>query len=125
MVLGNRVEAIALHVVNNLIGHFLKDLFGEVTLLHGYVVLDELDDIAGGFLTLAVAETLTVAIKFFHGAEIGPADTNDDDRARKVSKLDNNIYRFLHVMDSTISQEQQDLVGMRGHHRLNVITKLS
>eukprot|EP00353_Schmidingerella_taraikaensis_P017755 CAMPEP_0185601902 /NCGR_PEP_ID=MMETSP0436-20130131/1398_1 /TAXON_ID=626734 ORGANISM="Favella taraikaensis, Strain Fe Narragansett Bay" /NCGR_SAMPLE_ID=MMETSP0436 /ASSEMBLY_ACC=CAM_ASM_000390 /LENGTH=134 /DNA_ID=CAMNT_0028231935 /DNA_START=108 /DNA_END=512 /DNA_ORIENTATION=+ len=114
---GNSGNAAVLHVADELIGDLLQDLLGQVTTHHCLIELDELDDIALTWLPVAVLETTTVTIEFFHGIEVCVAHTDNDDRARQLGKLINFINRLIHVVNRTIRQNQKDWVGVTTDER--------
>ena len=118
--------AFALHVRAHLRGDLHQDLLRQVASCHALIELDELDDVAGDGLTLRVPQHLTVTIQLFHRVEIGVANTNDDDRARVLSQLINQVLRLRHVMDRAVSQQEQDLVHrlpLRRHQKAKELLK--
>ena len=67
-----------------MIGDFLKDLFGEVPSNHALSKLDKLNDVSVAWLASGVSKTASIAIELLHLGEIGPTDSDNDDRARKA-----------------------------------------
>ena len=94
-----------LHVRQKLSGHFLKDLLSEISTLHSLVEDDELDDIAFARLASRVPKATTIAIQRFHRAEVGIANADNDDRARHMRQVVDQVFSLGHVMNGTISQE--------------------
>lgn len=120
----NGLVANVLHVGDELSGHLLQHLFSEVTSGHSLVELHELDDVARRSLSTAVMETTTVAIKLFHGTEVGVANSHDDDGAGHAGKLADQVLRLAHVVDGTVRQDQQDLVSIGAHRRGDIVPEL-
>ena len=100
-------------------------MFSKVTPSHALVEFDKLDDIASSWDTARVAKAAIVSIEFFHCAEIGIAHSNDDDRAWHLRQFADEVNSLRHIMDSSIGQEQQNLVASSLAHRLHVIFELS
>jgi len=65
------------HPSDQLIGDFLKDLFGEVSSNHALCELDELNDVSLAWLTSGVSKTVSIAIKLLHQGEIGTTDSDN------------------------------------------------
>ncbi len=75
------LEAFHLHVTNELIGDFLKNLLGKDVSTGSRVLLelDELDNVTLGCATVLVTEETAIRIKLLHHLELLIADTDDDD----------------------------------------------
>ena len=97
------LESVLLHEATDLIGNFLEHLLGEVASGHALVELNKLDNVTAGGDSAGVAETLTVTIELLHSLEVGVADANDDDGARHVGELADDVDGLRHVMNGTIS----------------------
>ena len=104
------LEAGALHVRANLVWHFNEDLLSKVTALDALVELDKLHDVASYSLSLLIAKWSIVAIKLFHSRKVSIAHTNNDDGARILSKLVDQIFSPCHVVDCSISEQEKDLI---------------
>ena len=81
---GDRLESRALHVRADLAWNFLEDLFGQITSGLSLVELNELDDITSNSLSTRVFQGTIIAIELLHRREVRVANTNNDDRARKL-----------------------------------------
>ena len=92
------------------------------TSLHCFFEDYELNQITRNMSSATVSEKTTIAIKFFHCAEISVTNANNDNRARHVRKLDHDLFSSRHIMDAAVCEEKQDLVDTRTllHARLNV-----
>ena len=69
--MGHRLETCAFHVGADLVRHLLEHLLGEVTPCERLVELYELDDVTCHRLSVRILEEAVVAIKLFHGTEVG------------------------------------------------------
>ena len=74
------------------------------------VELDELDDVSSDLLAGLVCQTAIIAIELLHRREISVTHTDNDDRAWQLSKLVDQVLGSRHVMDSAVSEEEQDLI---------------
>ena len=75
---GHAGLVVHLHVADELLRNFFKDLFGEVSTADGILEFDELNDIASCNLTTR-AQAAAIAIKFLHRAKVSIADADDND----------------------------------------------
>ena len=123
--LSHGLDAHALHVGAHLIRNLFEHLLVEVAAGHACVELNELDDIASGRDAASIPETAVVAIQLLHGAEVCVAYAHDNDGAWELGQLTDQLNGLGHVMDSAISQEEQDLVAVLSRHRLHVSLELS
>ena len=87
--------------------------------------LNELNDVTSGWHSLGVSDTATIAVQSLHRREVGPSDTNNDDRAWHLRKLTDQVNSRWHVVDCTVSQEQEDLVLAHTHSRYDIVFELS
>ena len=113
-----------LHVTDELPGNFLKYLLSEVTTADSVVEAHKLDNIALSHFSL-VTQTTTIAIKLLHGGEVCISNTNNDDGAGELGKRNDCIDRGRHVMNSSISEDQQDRIRVVVHDRLDELFELA
>ena len=102
--------ALHLHVGNELSRYFLKDLFSEISPLHSLIEDNELDDITLAGLTSRVPKTTTIPIQLFHGTEVSIANTDNDDWARHVRQIIDQVFSLGHVMNVTICHYNDQMV---------------
>ena len=92
------------------------------------IVRDELNYISGHILTVALGvKGLVVTIKSFHAAEIGIANTNNDDSHRQLGASHNLVNRLVHVVDDTVCDYDENvefLVATALHITLNMAANL-
>ena len=119
------LDATVLHVADELPGNFFEHLLGQVPTHHCLVEPDKLHDIALARLTIAVAQTTTVAIELLHGVEVGITNTNDNDGAGQLSQLVDLIDRLIHVVDGAVGQNEQNGIGVAPDERLHVLAELA
>ena len=115
---GNVLDCLAhhFHVATKLEGHFLEDLLVEVASCDGFLVVHELDDVTSAWLAHHIGQAATVTIKLLHGREVSIADTDDDDGARQVGELLDDVASSGHVVNDTIGEKQQNRVSSVALH---------
>lgn len=92
------------------------DLFKDLLSKESWVVLElgewyKLDDIARHvFLILLGIKWIIISIKNIHRCEISFSNSNNNNRKWKSWSSNNLIYCLFHIIDDTISQNQQDLI---------------
>ena len=80
LLLSNGFEANILHVGAHLLWHLFKNLFREISSLHGLSELNKLHNVASTSVAIVISEETTIAIKFLHGTEVCTSDPNDNHR---------------------------------------------
>lgn len=116
-------DAAVLHVTHKLPGNFLEYLLSKIAAFHRILEAHKLDDVTFRILS-AITETATIAIKLLHGGEVCISNTNNDDGAGELGKCNDRIDRGRHVMNSSISEDQQDRIRVAVHDRLNELAEL-
>ena len=104
------LEASTLHIGANLGRHFNKDLLSKVAALDALVKLDKLYDITGHSLSLLITERSIVTIKFLHSREVSIAHTNNDNGARILSELVDQVFGPCHIVDCSVGEQEKDLI---------------
>ena len=121
-----RNEIDAFHVFARLIGHFSENLLCQVTFLHRFVEDYELNQITSNWSSSIVSEKTAITVELFHCAEISVTNTNNDNGARHMRKIDHDLFSFRHIMNTSVCEEKQDLVDACTllHERLNICLEL-
>lgn len=73
----------------------------------------KLHDIPFDFFSLAIFQFFTISIQLFHIFEILITDTNNDDTDRQRTELDKQFDSLWHIMNVTISLNQQNRIIVR------------
>jgi hypothetical protein len=81
----------------------------------GLVVLNKLDDVTLNSKAPVVAQDSVVAVKLLHVGEICVAHTNNDDGTRQSREVHKEPLGLSHIMDGSISQQEQDIVDCRSN----------
>jgi len=100
------------HEVEELAWDLIESLFGKkMGIVLELVVRHKLHNISFTVLPEGLrVERLVVTVEDVHVAEVGIAhsDDNDSDRLRRAT--DDLVNRFLHVVDDTVGEQEQDVV---------------
>lgn len=105
-------EADLFHVLADLFGNLLQDLLGKVSSLYALLKLNKLNNIARADLSSSgIFEWFVITVKSDHVREFFVADTNDNNGYGHVSTLTDLVDNLLHIVDFTVSQNEQDLVS--------------
>jgi hypothetical protein len=76
------------------------------------IELNKLHNISLNLSSVVVFETAwTVSVKHSHRTEVCTAHAHDDDGARHRTQFNDERFCFLHIMDSTISQQKEHRIG--------------
>ena len=110
-----RLDLVLDHVSDELIGHLLEHLLGQLSQIHRVKVFefDELHYIAHCRLISRIPHDLVIPVKFDHIREIRLSNPHNDDTEGVLRALDYQIFGLLHIVDDTVGENEQDVI-----HRL-------
>lgn len=104
-----RLHVVVLHVGQQLVGdlrqHLLRQNAGSTS--SRLVVHHELGDVTSCIVS-AGRQNLAVTVQVLHLGEVGTADADDNDRHWRVGGGNDGGLGGVHVVDGTISQDEQD-----------------
>ena len=70
-----------------------------------------MDNVSAALVSLVIAKSATISVKFLHCTEISISNTDNNDRAWQGRESDNDLFGLVHIMDCTIGQEEQHLIS--------------
>ena len=99
------------HVVYELAWQFLEGLLGKQSrVVFEIIERYELHDISSSIFTeLSREESFVITVKFVHHAEISITNSDNNDCKRVVGSSDNLINCSFHIINHTISNDQENL----------------
>lgn len=99
-------------VVNYLAWYLLQRLFGQLEgISFEFPEWYKLNNVpCHKLLKLSGVKRLGISVKGVHAAKVGITHSDNDDRQRMFGSTDNLVYCLLHIVDDTISEDQQDLI---------------
>lgn len=108
------VNSFLLEEGSQLARNFLECLLGKSVVVSPELTKwNELDDISTHVpLVLLRVQRFFIGIQHIHWGEVSISNANNDNGQRKVRASHNLVYGLLEVANDTISDDQQDLIGL-------------